>query len=164
MIDEYYISLNYSPVHLLEMMYNESKCTDNYYLSPVNVLRCDVSPALRQELSKIINAPFSDCGFLKTKPLQTYPIHIDAFRIAAINMPMFEETEGFNSMIFTGKKIETIKYNANHFTLLNVMKPHGVQNNNTEKERVILSIGFKNNSYNELLQKFKGGDLINDTK
>lgn len=163
-MDDYYISLNYSPTHLLEMMYNEAACADKYYLSPVNVLRCDVSNELRTELTKIINAPFSDCGFLKTKPLQTYPLHVDVFRIAAINMPLFEETEGFNSMIFTGKKIETIKYNANYFTLLNVMKLHGVKNNNTEKERVMLSIGFKEHTYKELLQKFKGGALINDTK
>jgi hypothetical protein len=161
-MDEYYTSLNYSPTHLLEMMYNESVCLENYYLSPVNVMRCDVSQELRTELSKIINAPFSDCGFLKTKPLQQYPIHIDAFRVAAINMPLFEETVGFKSIIFTGQNIETINYIKNYFTLLNVMKPHGVTNSNLEKERIMLSIGFKNNSYEDLIRKFKDKLLIND--
>jgi hypothetical protein len=161
-MQNYYIYLGYSPAHLLEKMYEESSNADNYYLSPVNVLRCDVSQELRTELSKIINVPFSDCGFLKTKPFQNYPIHTDVFRIAAINMPLFEETQGFKSVIFTGEKIETIKYTSNYFTLLNVMKPHGVTNSNTEKERVMLSIGFKNNSYDDLMKKFKDKLLIND--
>lgn len=161
-MQNYYIFLNYTPIHLLETMYDEASRSDNYYLSPVNVLRCDVSPYLRSELEKIINVPFSDCGFLKTKPFQNYPIHTDVFRIAAINMPLFEETPGFKSVLFTGHNIETIKYTKNYFTLLNVMKPHGVTNSNHEKERIILSIGFKNNSYDDLMKKFKDNLLIND--
>ena len=62
----------------------------------------------------------------------------------------------------TGKKIETIKYTSNYFTLLNVMEPHGVLNSNNDKERIILSMGFKNNSYDDLVKKFKDGLLIND--
>jgi hypothetical protein len=42
------------------------------------------------------------------------------------------------------------------------MKPHGVTNSNHEKERIILSIGFKNNSYDDLMKKFKDNLLIND--
>ena len=162
MNENYFLQLNYSPAHLLEMIFTEANCTKNYYLSPVNVWRCDVSKELREGLSNIINTPFNDCGFLKTKPLQNYPIHTDVFRIAAINMPLFEETIGFKSFVFTGEKIETIKYTSNYFTLLNVMKPHGVINSNTEKERVMLSIGFKNNSYDDLVKRFKDGLLIND--
>ena len=158
-----FLNLNYSPVHLLSTMYQEASVTENYYLSPVNVLRCDVSPFLRAELSKIINAPFADCGFLKTPPLKTYPIHVDALRIAAINMPLFENTLGFNSFIFINNKLEAIEYKTNNFTVLNVMKPHGVKNESTEKERIILSIGFKNDSYTHLLKLFKEGTLINDT-
>ena len=162
MNNDSFLQLNYSPVHLLEIMYDEASRSDNYYLSPVNVLRCDVSTYLRTELSKIINAPFFDCGFLKTPPLKTYPIHVDVFRIAAINMPLFEETVGFKSIVFTGKNIETICYTENYFTLLNVMKPHGVTNSNPEKERIMLSMGFKNNSYDDLMGKFKDRLLIND--
>ena len=162
MNNDFFLQLNYSPVHLLETMYDEASRSDNYYLSPVNVLRCDVSTYLRTELSKIINAPFFDCGFLKTPPLKTYPTHVDTFRIAAINMPMFEETERFSSYIFTGKKLETIEYKTDSFTMLNVTKLHGVKNESAEKERIILSIGFKNNSYDDLMKKFKDKLLIND--
>jgi hypothetical protein len=161
-MDNYFLFLNYTPTHLLDTMYDEASRSDNYYLSPVNVLRCDVSTYLRTELSKIINAPFFDCGFLKTPPLKTYPIHVDKFRIAAINMPMFEETEGFSSYIFTGKKLETIEYKTDSFTMLNVTKLHGVKNKNVGKERIILSIGFKNDSYDDLMKKFKDKLLIND--
>jgi hypothetical protein len=144
-------------------MYDEASRSDNYYLSPVNVLRCDVSTYLRTELSKIINAPFFDCGFLKTPPLKTYPIHVDKFRIAAINMPMFEETEGFDSSMFTGKKMEAIAYKTNYFTMLNVTQPHYVKNQNPDKERIMLSIGFKNNSYDELKEMYHKRELINGT-
>ena len=161
MIDDYFLNLNYSPVHLLSTMYQEASVAENYYLSPVNVLRCDVSPFLRTELSKLINAPFADCGFLKTPPLKTYPMHIDAFRIAAINMPMFEGTLGVKSFMFTGKRLEAIEYKTDSFTILNVTKLHGVKNENTEKERIILSIGFKNNTYSTLKEMYYNGELIN---
>jgi hypothetical protein len=163
MNNDSFLQLNYSPVHLLEIMYDEASRSDNYYLSPVNVLRCDVSTYLRTELSKIINAPFFDCGFLKTPPLKTYPIHVDKFRIAAINMPMFEETEGFDSSMFTGKKMEAIAYKTNYFTMLNVTKPHYVKNQNPDSERIMLSLGFKNNSYSELKEMYHKKELINDT-
>lgn len=159
-MDDYYFLLDYSPKHLLDMMYAEASQSDNYYLSPANVLRCDVSTHLREELSKIINVPFNDCGFLKTKPLQKYPIHTDIFRIAAINMPLFDEITGFNSYVFTGKKIETVEYKKNYFTLLNVMKLHGVSNENPDNERIILSIGFKEHTYKELLEAFLSNALI----
>ena len=162
-MQNYYIFLNYTPIHLLETMYDEASRSDNYYLSPVNVLRCDVSTYLRTELSKIINAPFFDCGFLKTPPLKTYPIHVDKFRIAAINMPMFEETEGIDSSMFTGKKMEAIAYKTNYFTMLNVTKPHYVKNQNPDSERIMLSLGFKNNSYSELKEMYHKKELINDT-
>lgn len=160
-MDEYYTPLNYKPAHLIEMIYVESSCAENYYLSPVNVWRCDVSAELREELSKIINIPFNDCGFLKTKPLGMYPLHIDRFRVAAINMPLFEETIGFNSFVFTGKKLESIEYKKDYFTMLNVVKPHGVKNENSESERIMLSIGFKNHSYDKIKTMFNNGELLN---
>lgn len=163
MIDDYFLNLNYSPVHLLSTMYQEAAVAENYYLSPVNVLRCDVSPFLRTELSKIINVPFNCCGFLKTPPLGSYPMHVDAFRVAAINMPLFEDTLGFNSFMFIKNKLEAIEYKTDSFTILNVTKLHGVKNENTEKERIILSIGFKNNTYSTLKEMYYNGELINVT-
>jgi hypothetical protein len=162
-MDDYYLFLNYTPTHLIETMHNEASCVDNYYLSPVNVLRCDASSYLRTELSKIINAPFTCCGFLKTLPMASYSPHTDKFRIAAINMPLFEETDGFDSGMFTGKKMEAIEYKTNYFTLLNVTKTHYVKNQNPDHERIILSIGFKNNSYNDLKEMHHKKELINDS-
>ena len=163
MNNDFFLQLNYSPVHLLETMYDEASRSDNYYLSPVNVLRCDVSTYLRTELSKVINAPFTCCGFLKTLPLTSYPTHTDKFRIAAINMPLFEETQGFDSSVFIGNKMEAIAYKTNYFTMLNVTKPHYVKNQNPDSERIMLSIGFKNNSYNDLKEMHHKKELINDT-
>ena len=162
-MDDYYLLLNYTPIHLLETMYYEASCANNYYLSPVNVLRCDASAYLRTELSKVINAPFTCCGFLKTLPMTSYPPHTDKFRLAAINMPLFEETHGFDSSMFTGKKMEAINYKTNYFTMLNVTKTHYVKNQNTDKERIMLSIGFKNNSYNDLKEMHHNKELINVT-
>jgi hypothetical protein len=161
-MDDYYLFLNYSPTNLLETMYYEASCVDNYYLSPVNVLRCDASPYLRTELSKVINAPFTCCGFLKTLPMALYPPHTDKFRIAAINMPLFEETYGFDSSMFTGQKMEAVNYKTNYFTMLNVTKTHYVKNQNPDKERIMLSIGFKNNSYTDLKEMHYKKELIND--
>jgi hypothetical protein len=78
-------------------------------------------------------------------------------------MPLFEETHGFDSSMFTGKKMEAINYKTNYFTMLNVTKTHYVKNQNTEKERIMLSIGFKNNSYNDLKEMHHNKELINDT-
>ena len=161
-MDDYYLFLNYTPTHLIEIMHNEASCVDNYYLSPANVLRCDASSYLRTELSKIINATFTCCGFLKTLPMASYSPHTDKFRIAAINMPLFEETVGFDSGMFIGKKMEAIEYKTNYFTMLNVTKTHYVKNQNPDHERIILSIGFKNNSYNDLKEMHHKKELIND--
>ena len=161
MLNDYFLNLNYSPKHLLSTMYEEASVAENYYISPAKVLRCDASPYLRSELSKIINAPFSCCGFLKTPPLSTYPIHTDVFRISSINMPLFEETIGFKSYMYTGKNLELVDYKTNNFTLLNVLKPHGIENKNTEKERIVLSMGFKNHSYGTMKEMHYKGELLN---
>lgn len=161
MMDDYFLSLNYSPEHLLSIMYEEASVAENYYMSPAQVLRCDVSPFLKKELSELINAPFTCCGFLKTPPLGRYPIHTDVFRISSINMPLFEETLGFQSYMYTGKTLEPIDYKTNNFTLLNVMKPHGIENKNPDRERLMLSIGFKNHSYSTLKEMHFNRELIN---
>lgn len=161
MLDDFFIRTDYSPVHLLERMYNEASIAENYYLSPVNVWRCDVSDYVREGLQSILNVPFNDCGFLKTKPSQTYPMHVDAFRISAINMPMFDETAGFESVVFTGKRIDHILYTKNKFTLLNVMKPHMASNKNNNVERIVLSIGIKEYSYEHIRKLHENGKLFN---
>lgn len=162
-MDNYYLFLNYIPIHLLDTIYEEASCADNYQLSPANVLKCNASSYLQTELSKIINVPFTCCGFLKMLPMTSYPIHADIFRITAINLPLFEETVGFECCMFTGKKMDTVYYKTNHFTMLNVTRPHYVKNQNPNKERIILSIGFKNNNYDELKEMHQNKKLINVT-
>jgi hypothetical protein len=162
-MDDYCIFLNYTPVHILDTIYGEALCAENYYLSPANVLRCDASVYLRTELSKIINVPFTCCGFLKTLPMTSYPIHADIFRITAINMPLFEETVGFECGMFTGRAMDPVGYKTNYFTMLNVTRPHYVKNQNPDSERIMLSLGFKNNSYSELKEMHHKKELINDT-
>ena len=41
------------------------------------------------------------------------------------------------------------------------MKFHGVKNKNPEKERIVLSIGFKNNTYSTLKEMYYNGEIIN---
>ncbi len=166
MLENYFSNLKYSPNHLLEQMYYEASQCENYYLSPVGVLRCDVSDSLRKELSKIINVPFADCGFLKTTSNQTYKLHVDVFRISAINMPMYIQESEFESKFLilenADGRFEKIDYDKDTFTLINVMKPHMVTNNSV-KDRVVLSIGIKGHSYKQLLQLHKEGILLNAT-
>jgi hypothetical protein len=156
---EYFLYTDYSPSYLLDDLYENM--LGSYYKSPVGVSRCDVNESLRKEIEKLINIPIADCGFLKTTPQQVYPIHTDVFRICAINMPMFEPNSSFESFVFDGGKLIPIEYKKNYFTILNVMKPHGVINKSQETERVVLSVGIKVADYNACLQKFTDGELFN---
>lgn len=161
-LDGYFLDLKYSPIHLIEKMKQEASVDKNYYTSPVGVTRCDVSTEVRYALSKIIKVPFADCGFLKTAPNQLYPPHKDVFRVAAINMPLDNAPDGFRSYIISPTQgIINIKYNPWSFTLLNVMSIHGVENKNLKEERIVLSIGIKNLSYNDLVKMHIAGELLN---
>jgi hypothetical protein len=162
-MNDFYLKLNYSPLHLLDAIHQEASQSSNYYLSPVGVLRCDVSDFLNNELRKIINVPIADCGFLKTQPGQAYPIHKDVFRIAAINMPLFDNTEEFQSFVFVNGQFKLIDYSLNSFTMLNVCEFHGVKNKSTSSDRIILSIGIKSHSYKDLKHMFNNNELLNIT-
>jgi hypothetical protein len=145
-----YKNLDFSPGHLLDQLYQEASVEKNYYLSPVNVWRCDVSEDLRFELSKLISVPFADCGFLKTKPKSQYPVHKDVYRVAAINLPIFESNKDFKSIVITPQGITTIEYKKDSFLLLNVLEFHGVFNNSETEDRIVLSMGIKEKTYQEL--------------
>lgn len=146
----YYANLNFSPTELLEQIYKEAGVEGNYYLSPVDVWRCDVSEDLRNKLSKLISVPFTDCGFLKTKRKSRYPVHKDVYRVAAINLPMFENNKDFRSVVITSQGIKTIEYKKDSFLLLNVLEFHGVFNDSETEDRTVLSIGVKEKTYQEL--------------
>jgi hypothetical protein len=161
-LKNYFLSLNYSPIHLIEQMKIESSIAVNYYPSPVGVFRCDVSGELRNELAKIIKVPFFDCGFLKTKPGQIYKPHVDVFRIAAINMTLYEDPGNARSYVVGPTGVVNIGYIQHCLTLLNVMNIHGVDNKNETDERIILSIGIKDYSYSQLEEMHNCGELLNE--
>lgn len=161
MSEKFFKNLDFSPREILDQLYEESSKEENYYPSPAGVWRSDVSVDLRLKISNIITVPFADCGFLKTKPKQDYPVHKDIFRVAAINMPMFEPNEKFKSMVVSTEGVRPIEYKKDHLLLLNVMEYHGVKNNSDTDERIVLSIGFKEHSYQELLNLHARGQLIN---
>lgn len=161
MIDNLFKNLNFSPVNILDQLYQESLDTDGYYLSPADVLRRDVSENIRKEIAKIINVPFADCGFLKTNPGSKYPVHKDIFRIAAINMPLFEPNDEFKSFVVSKQGLRDINYVKDNFLILNVLEFHGVVNYSQTQERIMLSIGIKERSYQDLLDLHDRGLLIN---
>lgn len=161
-LKNYFLSLNYSPIHLIEQMKIESSIAENYYPSSVGVFRCDVSSELRNELTKIINVPFADCGFLKTKPGQRYKPHVDTFRIAAINMTLYNNPRSSRSYVVSPTGVVNIGYIQHCLTLLNVMNIHGVENKNETAERIILSIGIKEYSYSQLEAMHNCGELLNE--
>jgi hypothetical protein len=158
---DYYFFTNFTPTAILDDIYAEM-INGDYYLSPANVFRCDVSHGLKEKIKKIINLPISDCGFLKTKPRQNYPMHRDIFRISAINMPMFSPNLHFFSHVFDGKKYCPIEYKKNYFTILNVSQLHGVRNLSTSEERNVFSIGFKDTPFPTLLESFEKNELFNN--
>jgi len=164
MLENYFYATLITPVQeKLEQLYYEASIEKNYYLSPANVLRCDVSKEIREYLSKLFIIELADCGFLKSPPNYRYPVHTDRFRITALNMPMFAHNESFESYIIDDKnpKVkEPITYKKDHFTILNVAKLHGVNNNSLDLTRIILSIGIKNTSYDKVLNLYKENKLI----
>lgn len=159
--EKYFFNLNYSPVHLLEALYKESQQDQNYYRSPVDVLRCDVSSELRLELAKLFSIPFKDCGFLKTIPNSKYPVHKDVFRQTAVNMPMFEFNPSFKSFVVSPKGLIDIDYTKDTFSILNVMEYHGVINSSLDEGRIVLSMGFKDHSYADILKMHQCGAFLN---
>jgi hypothetical protein len=159
-MNDYFLSTDFTPAEILNDLYDEMT-NGEFYLSPANVLRCDLSNQLKEKLKNIINLPIADCGFLKTKPLQNYPVHKDIFRLSAINMPMFDPAPYFFSYVFDGKQYHSIEYKKDYFTILNVMQFHGVRNLNNSMERNVLSIGFKDISYSKIVDKFQKKELFN---
>lgn len=161
MSDRFFKNLDFSPQEILDQIYEESSKQDNYYLSPVGVWRCDVSEQLRTKLSTLFSVPFNDCGFLKTLPRSKYPIHKDVYRKSAVNMPLFDFNPDFRSFVVASQKFVNIDYSRNKFLLLNVLEYHGVDNKSLDEERVVLSIGFKDHSYEDLFSLHQQGKFLN---
>jgi len=76
------------------------------------------------------------------------------------------ELDRLSSLMFfmtpeSDKKNIHVDYKTNNFTLLNVLKPHGIENKNTEKEKIVLSMGFKNHAYSTMREMHYKGELLN---
>ena len=151
------IKLNNEIVEELISLANTSK----FYLSKGGFWRYDITGNLKNKLQSIFSFEFSDCGFLKTMPNQTYKWHKDNTRISAINMLILESNKNFVTSFLDEKKIRIdVEYRPHIFTLFNVQEYHCVTNNSPHIERIILSIGFKKNTYEELLEAFLSNILI----
>jgi hypothetical protein len=168
MQDELFFNTGFSPSAILEKLYQEASIEENYYWSPARppVMRCDVSEAIRDYFKRLINAPFNDCGFLKTYPNSVYPIHKDTFRITALNMTLMDDNPDFTTQV-VGAKLGTVykypvTYVKDEFTILNVSQLHHVTNKSQSLTRTILSIGFKDCDYSTLLRLHLEGKLFND--
>lgn len=159
-----FFNTEFTPSEILEQLYQEA-ATGNYYSSPAvpPVMRCDVSPGVREYFKKLINVPFRDCGFLKTPPNSVYPIHRDCFRITALNMLMVDTDTNFETCIWEGNSNQRhiVSYSKDQFTILNVMNSHGVINKSKELHRIILSIGILDYDYASILNLHKENKLFN---
>jgi hypothetical protein len=164
MQDNLFFNSKFTPTDLLDQLYREAAVDENYYASPTKppVIRCDASEDVRQYFKKLISIPFRDCGFLKIPPDSIYPTHKDFFRITALNMPMVDTNDDFETFIFdvdaTRHKVTYVK---NEFTILNVSSAHGVINKSKELPRIVLSIGFIKHDYTTVLNLHKENKLFN---
>lgn len=167
MQDDFFLNTEISPKEIIDQLYFESSIESNYYLSPASipVKRCDVSKDIRKYFEKFITIPFADCGFLKTYPKTRYPMHKDEFRIAALNMIMMDQNTDFETTVMNVEngKIEKYQviYEKDKFTILNVMKLHGVLNKSSSLTRTVLSIGFKEHDYFSVVKLFQNKKLFN---
>lgn len=162
-----FFNTEFTPSKILEQLYQEASVAGNYYASPAKppVMRCDVSQNLRAYFNKLITVPFRDCGFLKTPPNSTYPVHTDSFRITALNMLMVDFDTTFETCIWDTLTNQTkrhiVPYVKDQFMIMNVMNPHGVINKNKELQRIILSIGILDYDYATILNLHKENKLFN---
>lgn len=160
MSDTNFIDLDYSPVDLLDELYAHVKHGE-FYISPSNVYRSDITGSLRDKLQLLINAEFTDCGILRSDPNSIYSYHIDEFRICAINMLMVEPNDSHVTRAMVGTKPTRVNYRQNYFMMLNVMQLHMTMNKHATDYRYVLSLGFKKNTYENMLEMHKSNKLIN---
>lgn len=153
-----FIDLNYSPINLLEEIY-EVAYNGFYYLSPSKVYRADITGQLKSKIQNNINVEISDCGILKSLPNSTYQYHVDEFREVAINMLIVEPNSKHVTKSIVGITPTLVPYRKNFYMMLNVTKLHMTFNKDI-KYRYIMSIGFKNISYNTMLKMHQERALI----
>jgi hypothetical protein len=167
MQDNLFFNSKFTPIDILDQLYQEAAVDSNYYASPASppVMRCDVSDDIRKYFKKLIAVPFRDCGFLKTPPNSIYPTHKDSFRTAALNMLMVDVDTNFETVIWEVNPVyakqHSVPYVKDQFMIMNVMSPHGVINKSKELHRIILSIGIPDYDYASILNLHKENKLFN---
>jgi hypothetical protein len=140
---------------------NSTAKTAKFYVSKGGFWRYDIQGELKDKLQMLFSFEFSDCGFLKTMPGQTYHWHKDNTRISSINILLTNPDPLMVTSFFNNKfEIVDIDYRQHVITLFNVQRYHRVVNDSLDTERIILSIGFTEKPYNLLLQEFLSGNLI----
>lgn len=159
MNDANFIDLNYSPTTLLSELYEQINI-GNFYVSPSNVYRMDITGELRKSIQNTINAEIADCGILRSEPNSVYPYHKDEFRICAINMLMVEPSDSHLTRSMVGFKPTKVEYRKDYFMMLNVMQLHMTMNKHQSNYRYVLSLGFKKNSYEDMLSLHRKSELI----
>jgi hypothetical protein len=159
----YFLNTNYTPT-CIDRIRQELE-NPNWYISPYYTERSDLSYELRLHLQSLLPFKISDAGFLKRRPNSIYHPHIDPKRTFALNMLLSEEdpdTEG-TYMVNTAIKNNTstpeflfashmsVSYTKNCFTVFNTKRIHYAINNSNE-DRIILSIGCNEISYETAIQ------------
>lgn len=159
-MDSYnFIDLDYSPTTILKEIY-EVASKSPYYLSPSNVYRTDITGKLRDNIQHAINAEIADCGILRSSPKSIYQYHKDEFRQCAINMLIIEPSNMHITKSMVGITPTVVPYRQDYFMMLNVTELHMTTNKHVTDYRYVLSLGFKNNSYKDMLDLHKQGLLL----
>lgn len=158
----HYLNTEYSP-QCLDRIKKELE-EANWYMSPYNTERSDLSKELRSDLQSLLPFKISDAGFLRRRPNSIYHPHIDPKRTFALNLSLTEDFDLAGTYVikifprinngvidYSSVYKEKVSYTKNCFTVLNVKQIHYVVNH-SDHDRIILSIGCNETSYNEIIK------------
>lgn len=127
----------------------------NFDVLPINPI-VFLSSFLFQVIRKFNGIPV----VLKMNPMTWYDWHVDSDRLCTINSLI----SGFESKSFFGNKVNNdiislteLKYELGRYYLLNTQSSHAVLN--LSDERYVLSIGFKNHSYQTIREYLENNNL-----
>lgn len=158
----YYLNTGYSPLCLDRI--KEELASPNWYLSPYNTERSDLSKELKAYLQSLLPFKISDAGFLRRGPNSIYHPHTDPKREFALNLSLTEDSDQAGTYVikvrtrmddgvisFYNAHTERVSYTKDCFTLLNVKQIHYVVNH-SDHDRIILSIGCNETTYNDIIK------------
>jgi hypothetical protein len=158
----HFFNTNYSPKCLDRI--KEELASPNWYLSPYNTERSDLSKELKAHLQSLLPFKISDAGFLRRRPNSIYHPHIDPKREFALNLSLTEDSENSGTYVikmhtktdngvigFHNVYKEQVSYTKDCFTVLNVKQIHYVVNH-SDHDRIILSIGCNETTYRDIIK------------